>query len=310
MPSLRILYDVDGWAFHHQARALQRHAPSDFTVSLAPLASAVEAPAAIGGEPVDMIFCLPRTKLAAVRAELERRRWGTRLVAGWSAGWPRVADELSRALALADAVIVNNRDYWERAGRPARSWMIPNGVDLDVFRVRVPIERRAPRVLWVGSTRFRTLKGYDDLVVPLARRLAQMAIPAELLLIDPNDPAKRGPSTMAEWYNRGTVLVVASESEGTPNPALEAAACGCTVVSTGVGNMPELIVDRVNGRLVERHLDALADGVVAACAEYVELARRMQRDIRAWDWRFRVPEFFGVFHDVLASAPTRAHAPV
>ena len=30
MHSLRILYDVDGWAFHHVARALQRHAPADF----------------------------------------------------------------------------------------------------------------------------------------------------------------------------------------------------------------------------------------------------------------------------------------
>ena len=48
---------------------------------------------------------------------------------------------------------------------------------------------------------------------------------------------------MAAWYDTGTVYVVASQFEGTPNPALEAASAGCVVVSTPVGNMPELIRD-------------------------------------------------------------------
>jgi glycosyltransferase involved in cell wall biosynthesis len=108
---------------------------------------------------------------------------------------------------------------------------------------------------------------------------------------------------MAAWYNAGTVLVCASEEEGTPNPALEAAASGCTVVSTAVGNMPELIRDGQNGYLVERRLDALAAAVMQAVEEYPRLAAEMQKDIASWDWRARSCEYFDLFRRVLEERP-------
>jgi glycosyltransferase involved in cell wall biosynthesis len=105
---------------------------------------------------------------------------------------------------------------------------------------------------------------------------------------------------MAQWYNRGTVLVCASESEGTPNTALEAAACGCTVVTTRVGNMPELIRDGVNGVFVDRELDSLHAGARRALADQVRLATNLNRDIQSWSWERRAPEFFSLFRKVLA----------
>ena len=45
---------------------------------------------------------------------------------------------------------------------------------------------------------------------------------------------------MAEFYNKIGTLICFSESEGTPNPVLEAAACGRNVITTEVGNVPEL----------------------------------------------------------------------
>jgi glycosyltransferase involved in cell wall biosynthesis len=107
---------------------------------------------------------------------------------------------------------------------------------------------------------------------------------------------------MLDWYNSGTVLVCASESEGTPNPALEAAACGCTIVTTRVGNMPELISDGVNGVFVERDLDSLERGVRCAIANYVPMATRLLADIQSWQWPRRAPAFFSVFQDMLARA--------
>src|SRR5438132_881901 len=108
---------------------------------------------------------------------------------------------------------------------------------------------------------------------------------------------------MADWYNHGTGLVCASSAEGTPNPALEAAACGCTVVSTRVGNMPELIRHGRNGYLVQRSLRALLKAVRAACRNYPRLSAAMQTDIREWDWAKRSTEFFQTFLEVLAPAP-------
>src|SRR4029077_12159719 len=124
----------------------------------------------------------------------------------------------------------------------------------------------------------------------LQARLRARGIDCELLLVDSRGPDKRTQREMAAWYNDGTVLVCASESEGTPNPALEAAACGCTVVSTPVGNMPELIRHDVNGYLVERDPAAFVAAIKRACDNYPRLARAMRADIQEWHWAARSPE--------------------
>ncbi len=74
--------------------------------------------------------------------------------------------------------------------------------------------------------------------------------------------AGRLPRTVAiaaEWFNAGTSFVCANETAGTPNPALEAAVCGCTDVTTGVGNMPALIfTDNSTSSLARAATAALA----------------------------------------------------
>ena len=299
MPSLRILYDIDGWAFHNQALALQKYAPSDFSVSIAALASAEDAPIALGDRPVDLVFLWGESKTKAVRDTLQQRRWQSKLVAGWWTGFPYRIGLFNRMRDHADAWIFNNLSTWEAFGRLPRTSMIPNGVDLDGYTVKNPIESRLPKVLWTGSEHYRELKGYDEIMVPVQEKLRAHGIDCELLLVDPRSAHKRNAAEMADWYNSGTVLVCASRSEGTPNPALEAAACGCTVVSTPVGNMPELIRHGVNGYLVERNADAVATAAQLACENYVRLASAMQQDIQAWHWADRSPEFFQVFREVL-----------
>jgi glycosyltransferase involved in cell wall biosynthesis len=106
---------------------------------------------------------------------------------------------------------------------------------------------------------------------------------------------------MAAWYNGGTILVCASETEGTPNPALEAAACGCVPVSTRVGTLVELVRNGENGYLVERSVDGLLAGVLAAIERYPALARQLQRDISNWSWKVRSQDYYDVFRRVLES---------
>ncbi|MGH7786966.1 MAG: glycosyltransferase family 4 protein [Candidatus Binatia bacterium] len=302
MPTLRILYDVDGWAYHHRARALQQHAPAEFDVSLAEL-QRFDRPdamaAALGDEP-DLVFVLSTPAVVPVRRALDARGWRSTLVGSWNAGWPLQIPLFFDAYRAADAMVINNATAWRRVGQLPRTYLLPNGVDLDVFRVATPLAARPPRVLWAGSERGRRRKGYDRIARPLQQRLGALGIDCELLLVDSFGDDKRDPAAMAAWYDRGTVLVCTSAAEGTPNPALEAAACGCTVVSTPVGNMPELIRDGDNGFLVERTLDAFVAAARTACAGHVRLATAMQGDIRAWGWDRRASAFFAAFRDVLA----------
>ena len=175
------------------------------------------------------------------------RGWETRVVSAWNDGWPRQRAEFDAAHGQADAMIINNREYWERAGRLPRSHPISNGVDVEIFRPLSPPEDREPRVLWCGSSYHSVLISHDNMVVPLFARLEGEGIASEAMLVDSRGRDRLGQREMAPWYNRGTVLVCASESEGTPNTALEAAACGCTVDTTRVGNMPKLIREVLAG---------------------------------------------------------------
>jgi glycosyltransferase involved in cell wall biosynthesis len=155
----------------------------------------------------------------------------------------------------------------------------------------------------VGSESQRELKGYDDCLVPLQERLTSMGIASDFRLVDSFGSAKRSQQVMAAWYNTGTILVCASQAEGTPNPGLEAAACGCVLVSTPVGNMTELVRSGQNGYLVERSVDSLLAGVLAAIDGYPRLAAQLQRDIQHWGWHTRSHAHFDAFRRVLDSPP-------
>lgn len=330
MTELLILYDVDGWAYHFRAQALARHAPADFRVRIASVdvldgrpedhaaipdeaalwsrhhgqrlqpatvASAVDR--ILGDTAPDVVFVLCHHQAKRVRRAVQDRNWPTKVVVSWNNGWPRRSADFQATLALADAVIVNNRDYWERAGRLPSTHPISNGVELDTFRLKTPLAERSPRVLWCGSQYHRHIKGFDDLVVPVFERLQSAGIACEALLVDSRGPERRNRQEMADWYNTGTVFMCASESEGTPNTALEAAGCGCTVVTTRVGNMPELIIDGVNGLFAERNVASLEQGLKQAVADHVRLATHLHADIQSWDWQKRAAEYFRLFRDLV-----------
>jgi glycosyltransferase involved in cell wall biosynthesis len=59
------------------------------------------------------------------------------------------------------------------------------------------------------------------------------------------------------------VLVVSSENEGTPVSSIEAMASGCPVVATHVGGLPDLIINKKTGFLVQpRDADGIAASVL------------------------------------------------
>jgi len=241
---LLITYDLEGWAYHRRALALARHAPADFSVRIAPLNTqnrdridhAAIRDAVLGDVAPDLLFVLCYHQAKGMRQALAERGWHTRLIASWNNGWPSREADFRKVFAHTDAVLINNREYWERAGKPPGSVAISNGVDLQTFCLSRPIEGRRPRVLWCGSQYHRQLKGYDDFVMPLFSQLRSEGIECEALLVDSQQEDKRSAQEMAAWYNSATVLVVTSESEGTPNPALEAAACGCTLAAGTCGS--------------------------------------------------------------------------
>ena len=94
---------------------------------------------------------------------------------------------------------------------------------------------------------------------------------------------------MRDFYNQSHILVVASHSDGTPNPALEAAACGVPVLTNHIGNMPEFIKDGYNGFLVKRNIGAYVEKL-QWLKKNKEKAEEMGKNARKtveknWTWK-------------------------
>ena len=64
---------------------------------------------------------------------------------------------------------------------------------------------------------------------------------------------------VAQWMRSMDIFVLASSIESFPNALLEAMACGCAVIGSRVGGVPELVADGMNGSLFEPgNVDELA----------------------------------------------------
>ena len=306
MWSVRILYDVPGWAYYNNGRDLQKHAPPDFRVTLGRYLVDSDLADAFGTEPPDFVVLNRFPSVVRVRKALDARGWKSRLVVFWNNGWPRRIEYLAPVLKCADLINFVNETYWRNVGKLEDSICVPHGVDLEVFRNIVPIEDRPRRLLWMGSQINSSVKGFDAIAAPLRERLVRKGFECDFRLVNSFSENNLSRQEMADWYNTGQVFLCTSFAEGTPNVALEAAACGCALITTPAGNMPELIRHEQNGLLVEPSPDAFYRTIVATEARWASMARSLENDIRAWSCERRAAELFSAFRKLATRSANAA----
>jgi glycosyltransferase involved in cell wall biosynthesis len=183
---------------------------------------------------------------------------------------PFMRKMVARTLQQADYVLTVSDDLRQRAiqlgARPERSRSILNGCDHQVFRYAdrdaarrvLNLSRDARVVLYVG--RLVVDKGILDLLAafselapdypqlrlaligggPLERKLEQFASnPAWAGRVHYCGPQQ--PAMVAQWMQAADVFCLPSYSEGCPNVVIESISCGCPVVASDVGGVPELL---------------------------------------------------------------------
>jgi glycosyltransferase involved in cell wall biosynthesis len=212
---------------------------------------------------------------------------------------------------------------------PAKTRTIPNGVDTSVFHPRGRAEVRKkhglnagiPLILSAGylierKGHHRILRalhamhqrgararlviaggpGGEGKFEPALRRLVQ-----ELMLQDSvTFTGQVSPETLAELMSAADLLCLATTREGWPNVVNEALACGCPVVATDVGGIPDLIPSEKYGFVVPV-------GNQEALESAIEKALRLQWDreaIAAWgasrSWEQVAAEVLEEFKRIIA----------
>jgi len=208
---------------------------------------------------------------------------------------------LAMLASLPRAVFANNLKLAQglEAALGRRVFYTPNGVDTSFFQpAAVPPPPTPLRAGWAGSLKNQTSahRGVYRFIIP-----AVAAVDGAELCLAARENRWRGAEEMRDFYQSLHVYVCASRSEGTPNPCLEAAACGLPILTTAVGNMPELIRDGENGLFVTRDVDDIA-AKLRRLRDDAELRERLGRAARVavegWDWRCQAPRYGEMFEDV------------
>ncbi len=224
---------------------------------------------------------------------------------------PLFSGFLRACLRKADAIVCESTHFKEALtafGLPEdKITVIANGIDLKRFK---PRDRATARrelglkedgfiYLSVGSC--SPAKGHRHLIEAMPRILEQVPGARFIVVGDGElrpslEAAARtlnvaghitfaggqDPGDIPRWMNAADALIHPSLREGTPNAVLEAMASGLPVITTPVGGLADMIVDRENGVLVSAGSAAeLADGALLV-ATNESLRRLLGQNARQW----------------------------
>ena len=194
---------------------------------------------------------------------------------------------------------------------PDPSALLPDGVDLSLFKPKHldrfdSLSTRPVRVGWVGHSGWAaTLEDFKGVETILKPALEQLQAEGYALVADFADRKDRfrPHRQMPEYYAGIDLLICVSKIEGTPNPVLEAMACGVPIITTDVGIVPQAFGPKQKQLILqERSIDCLKAAFRALLSQpglFAEISAENLRSIKAWDWSARAEPFAGYFEQLL-----------
>ena len=215
-----------------------------------------------------------------------------------------------------DLVMVSNKAFLAlTTDCKALVRLCEDGVDTTLFSpAATPHSGRDVTFGWTGNSRahlsYRSLNGfgaeaddYKGLWSIIRPAHAQLGMPSRLEIRDRSSGNVWPHEMMPEWYRGLDVYIVASIAEGTPNPALEAAASQVLLISNAVGVVPEIFTSGVDAFVIPREVSAYRD-VMRWCIKNPEQASEMARAgreavVASWDWSVKVDQYRKAFREVL-----------
>jgi len=179
------------------------------------------------------------------------------------------------------------------------TFYVPNGVDCKLFNPDNKCKKKEGIKLIVGfvGNKLRQ-KGYNKFILPAVEKLPEYLLKSNIKSFRNAIPSDKMPI----FYKDVDVYVVASNMDGTPNPALEAAATGIPIVSNRIGNMPEFIVDGSNGYLVNRNINEYMKQL-RILSKFPEKRKAMGKEARKkaleWDWKNNSEYYRKMFKELI-----------
>ena len=241
----RVLCIVDSyrWALHNRAVALEKAYPRcRFDIKhFVDLKN-------VRFDNYDVVYSLNWPMHGYIENKISRRGLRSyRLITGLSSHIGHPSDrKFFNLLSNYDAIGTSNKFLYSNFRKKFSKLNIvytPFGVDCTLFKPRTDPRKFSNVFGWVGNSG-RPVKRFKEIEECIN------SLGGNIKLITATHKSKYSRAQMAEFYNKIGTIICFSESEGTPNPVLEAAACGRNIISTNVGNVPELLHGLQSGMIV------------------------------------------------------------
>ena len=183
------------------------------------------------------------------------------------------------------------------------SFVISDGVDLCLFKMQDKNKYKKcdqPKLTigWTGNSKFSDekdddLKGLNTVIKPAINELISEGYNIELNVADKN--IKLIPhDEMPNYYNEIDIYVCASRTEGTPNPVLEAMACGVPIISTDVGIVQEAFGNKQKEFIINRNKEELKQKLKILYENKTlleQLSNENLCQVQEWNWKNKVKIF-------------------
>jgi glycogen synthase len=204
------------------------------------------------------------------------------------------------------------------------SSVVRNSLDLPAVH-REPLPFDPPRLLCLG--RLVREKGFDVALTAFAALRERFPTARLVIAGDGIDRASLqeqavslgiasavdflgwvAPADVPALINSSTVVVMPSRREGLPLVALQAAQLARPIVATGVGGLPEVIVHRQTGLLVEREDSQALAEAIGFLLDHPETARWMgeaggRRGQDLFSWERHVQAYDALYQQLIRDGP-------
>ncbi|MDR7868439.1 MAG: glycosyltransferase family 4 protein [Sporomusaceae bacterium] len=329
LPKIALILDADYWAFANIARELCCYLSDRFNFTVLSMSQIKDIPQLLSmvkdcrvvhffwREDLRLIESLlsPDHKAYPLAANaLARQFFSTAVYDHLYLKKREIAEKLFLFQNIVDGYYVSSKRLFEIYshidGYPKPSAVLEDGIDLSLF-YPVNLQRfrgaESCKILigWTGHSRWGGLaapsedfKGVNTILQPAIRQLVKEGLPVELLMADRAEkliPHRE----MVNYYAKIDLYVCASKIEGTPNPVLEAMACGVPVISTDVGIVPQVFGPKQSEFILkERSVSCLKQAIrqfISRPELFKVLSQENLEQIKKQDWRFKAEMFAAYF---------------
>ena len=292
-PKVLFLCDVKGWAWWIKSNFIKKYISDEFDIDILHFIGSGRGK--IDPNKYDLYFTFGYSFISKIKGSIPKNRKITGVTAH------RPLNVIIPKMRIAGYVHANSILLYNELKKynfGNRLYYLPNGVDADLFRPITSIPRKKDNIIVGHIGKLSPQKGQDDFIKP-----AIIKSGAESFFHFNKYTNMVKHTDMYKEYQKFDIFIVASKEDGTPNPALEAAACGRPIISNRIGNMPEFIKDGYNGFLVEKNIDAYVEKINwfrDNKDKMEEMGRNARKTIlEGWTWKIQAEKYREMFKEIL-----------